>query len=113
MTTMIPATSLDSRSTPGGADILAFRATNVTGSTEIPVEVGRGNRAGAVTAAIAQRMSLPDDVVWALRDDASSALLDEGRPIGDQLAPGAHVTMIPKTHLGGAAHHLGAARCGD
>lgn len=108
MATMIPATEPDRRSAPSGPALLAFHVTNVTRNLEIPVEIGSGIRVDAVTAAIAQRMSLPDDVVWALRDDDTSAFLDEGRAIGDQIAPGAHVTMIPKTHLG-AVQHVGAA----
>ena len=81
-------------------DVLAFRAGNVTGTRELPLEVGRGTTAGEVADGIARMMSLPDDVAYALRDDRSSAFLDEGSPIGDQLAPGARVTITPKTHLG-------------
>ena len=47
-------------------------------------------------------MALPDDVAWALRDDDSSTYLDESRPIGSQIGPGARVTITPQTHLGGA-----------
>lgn len=81
--------------------VLAFRATNVIGSRELPIEVGRELSAGDVTDVIVNRMSLPDDVTWVLRDDRSSAFLDESRPIGDQIEPGARVTVTPKTHLGG------------
>jgi len=49
---------------------------------------------------IVSLMSLPADVPWALRDDGSSAYLDSERPIGDQIEPGARVTITPKTHLG-------------
>ena len=70
------------------------------GDTFIPVEVDRATTVGAITESIAHRMALPDDVAWGLRDDDSSAFLDDTRPIGDQVKPGAHVTAIPKTHLG-------------
>ena len=87
---------------PPASDVLALRATNVTGTREMPLEVQRGLSAGDVAGSIANLMALPDDVPWVLRDDRSSAFLDEGRPIGEQLAPGARVTITPKTHLGGA-----------
>ena len=100
MTQLIPATS----SVPGapgpGEEAFILRASNVTGTQEIPVELDRATTVGAITESIAHRMALPDDVVWGLRDDDSSAFLDDTRPVGDQLKPGAHVTAIPKTHLG-------------
>jgi hypothetical protein len=43
---------------------------------------------------------LPENVPWALRDEQTSAYLDDARPIGEQLHPGARVTVTPKTHLG-------------
>ena len=73
----------------------------MTGSQEIPVEFDTDLSVGSVMDSIAHRMALPTDVAWSLRDDGSSAYLDEDRPIGDQIKPGAHVTVIPKTHLGG------------
>ena len=82
-------------------NVLSFRASNVTDTRELPVDIGRELPAGDVADVIAERMSLPDDVSWVLRDDQSSAFLDESRPIGEQLAPGARVTVTPKTHLGG------------
>lgn len=89
----------ESTHSPRGA--LAFRAGNVTGTRELPIEIGGDLLAGDVTDVLVDRMSLPDDVSWVLRDDVSSAFLDESRPIGDQLEPGAHVTVTPMTHLGG------------
>ncbi len=81
--------------------LLSFRAGNVTGTRELPVEFGRELSVRDVTDVLVDRMALPDDVSWVLRDDRSSAFLDESRPIGDQLEPGAHVTVTPMTHLGG------------
>lgn len=104
-TQLVPATgSVPSDSVSGGAFIL--RASNVTGTQEIPVEVDRATTVGAITESIAHRMALPDDVAWGLRDDDSSAFLDDTRPIGDQVKPGAHVTAIPKTHLGAGIGRL-------
>lgn len=86
---------------PTSKDVLVFHAANVTGSQEIPVEFGADLTVRSVMDSIAHRMALPSDVAWALRDDGSSAYLEEDRPIGDQIKPGTHVTVIPKTHLGG------------
>ncbi len=81
--------------------VLAFRAANVTGTQQIPVEVASSWSVSAVTSSIVDRMSLPDDVSWALRDDGSSAYLDDERTIGDQIEPGTRITITPRAHLGG------------
>jgi hypothetical protein len=83
------------------AGTLAFQAANVTGTQEIPIEIGSGVPVKSVTDSIVHRMALPSDVAWTLRDDGSSSYLDEERPIGDQIEPGAHLTITPKTHLAG------------
>ena len=82
---------------------LTIRAGNVTGTQDIPLEISPGLSVRSVTDSIAHRMVLPTAVTWPLRDDSSSAYLDEDAPIGDQLERGAHVTITPKAHLGGAA----------
>lgn len=82
---------------------LTIHAGNVTGTQEIPVEISPGLSVRSVTDSIAHRMLLPTDVAWTLRDDSSSAFLDADRPIGEQLERGAHVTITPRAHLGGAA----------
>ena len=84
-------------SPPGSLQIFA---SNVTGTHELPSNVSHNLTAGDVTDTIMSLMSLPADVPWALRDDGSSAYLDSERPIGDQIEPGARVTITPKTHLG-------------
>ena len=85
--------------TGGRLDLLA---SNVTGTRNLPFQFDPGLPVRAVTDAIAADMSLPADVPWALRSDDSSAYLDDGRPIGDQLEPGSRVTLTPRSHLGGA-----------
>jgi hypothetical protein len=87
-------------SSPSAHGGLQIFASNVTGTHEVPVDVGPGLSAGDVANSIVSLMSLPADVPWALRDDGSSAYLDSERPIGDQIEPGARVTITPKTHLG-------------
>jgi hypothetical protein len=85
----------------GGGETLLLHATNVTGSQQISVEVGPELSVRSVTDAIAARMALPGDVAWTLRSDDSSAYLDDRSPIGDQIAPGARVSITPRSHLGG------------
>jgi hypothetical protein len=93
--------------TTASPEILAFRAGNVTGTREIPVEYGRGVSVKSVTESIAHRMALPDDVTWSLRNDGSSDYLDEKSRIGDEIEPGDHVTITPKTHFAGCGLRLG------
>jgi hypothetical protein len=82
-------------------ETLGFEATDVTGMHRVAArDVQRRLPAGAVARALASRMALPDNVPWALRDEATSAYLDDDRPIGDQIEPEAHLTLTPKTHLG-------------
>ena len=85
----------------GGTEIpIHFLATNITGTQSIPVDVDGGLTVRSVADSIASRMALPDDVAWALRDDDSSAYLDESQPIGTQIGPSSRVTITPRTHLG-------------
>ena len=80
---------------------LRFRATDVTGTHTLEAHhVEKSLPAGAVARALARRMLLPDNVPWALRDDQTSVYLDQDVAIGDQIEPGADVTITPKTHLG-------------
>ena len=92
---------------PEQSGLLMFLAANVTGSQELPFEMAAGLSVRTVTQSIAERMALPDDVAWSLRDDGSSVYLDEDRPIGDQIAPGAHLTVTPRAHLGGSGSSVG------
>ncbi len=82
---------------------LRFLASNITGTQSVPIEVNGGLSVRAVTDSIVDRMALPDDVGWALRDDESSAYLDDAEPIGAQIGPGTRVTLTPRTLLGAAA----------
>ena len=82
---------------------LPFRASNITGTQYLDVEFGRDLSVRSVTDSIVHRMALPTDVTWTLRDDSSSVYLDDDRPIGDQLARDANVTITPRAHLGGSA----------
>ena len=86
---------------PAGATF-DFEATDVTGTHTLRAEkVQRTLPAGAVANALANRMSLPTNVPWALRDDTTSAFLDDALAIGDQIGPDARVTLTPTTRLPG------------
>jgi hypothetical protein len=92
---------------PVGNDFFSFEAVDVTGTQRLLAQdVERDMPTEAVTRALAARMRLPDNVPWALRLDETSAFLDDQRPIGEQLSPGAHVTVVPKTHLGAGSSRL-------
>ena len=83
------------------ADVLSFEAGDVTGThSVIANDVQKTLPAGTVARALAARMSLPQNVPWALRNESTSTYLEDDKPIGDQLEPGAKVTVTPKTHLG-------------
>ncbi len=84
----------------GTADqMIRFRAQTVTGHEAIEVRFQRSTPADAVAESLADMLGMPGDVPWALRDDNSSAYLDE-RPIGNQIEPDAQITVTPRTHLG-------------
>ena len=82
-------------------DPFRFLATDVTGVHEIEVDDLQPNLpAGAVAQALASRMSLPADVPWTIRDQATSVYLDDEVAIGKQVNSDATLTITPKTHLG-------------
>jgi hypothetical protein len=82
-------------------DSFSFEASDVTGTHQVVANDVQGALpAGAVARALAARMALPENVPWALRDDSTSAFLEDDKPIGQQLQRGARVTVTPKTHLG-------------
>ena len=82
------------------AEAFSFEVNDVTGTyTMTANDVQRSLPAGAVAQALASQMSLPD-TPWALRNDSTAEFLDDDRPIGEQIEPGALVTLTTKTHLG-------------
>lgn len=85
-----------------------FLARNVTATKTLPIEVEPGLAAEAVARAVAELMAMPQDTPWALREDDTAAFLDGDRPIGEQLRPGARVTLTPKAHLGGGSRACAA-----
>jgi hypothetical protein len=81
------------------APSLRVRATDVTGTLEVEADLPPDALAGVVAQSLADRLQLPVDVPWGLRDQRG-AFLDDDRQIGEQVEPNAEVTITPKTHLG-------------
>ena len=88
-------------SNKNGVATLDFQVTDVTGNRQLDVsDVQATTPAGAVATALAERMALPDNVPWSLRD-SRSRVLDDRQPIGDQIGvSGERLTVTPKAHLG-------------
>ena len=84
-----------------GNEFLRFLAIDVTGTHQLEVDdLQRTLPVFQVASTLANRMSLPDNVPWALRDESTSAYLDDSAAIGEQIKPNARVSIIPRTHLG-------------
>ena len=83
-----------------GSDMLSFRAEDVTGSHAAVVSVQPSLPAEAVTRSLVVRLELPDHTPFGLRDESTGAFLDDTKPIGEQIQPGARLTVTTKTHLG-------------
>ena len=82
-------------------DRFGLTATDVTGSHELDVpNIDRSTPAGAVSQALANRLGLPKNVPWGLRNDETADYLDDEAPIGDQIETGSRVVVTPKSHLG-------------
>ena len=78
-----------------------FEAPDVTGTRVLEAHnVQRATPARAVAAALASRMALPGNVPWIMRDDITGAVLEDEKPIGEQIESGAKVVLSPKAHLG-------------
>ena len=80
-----------------------FHARDVTGSHEMDVtDIQRGTLSGAVAQTLAQRMSLPVNVPWSLRDDRTGVWLRDDVALDEQVTEQeeAQLTLTPKSHLG-------------
>jgi len=94
------STTLDTTQAAEKNGRIHFEVTDVTGTKRMPVEMEGELTADDAAQTVAAMMALPNNVPWVLREDASSAYLQGDRAIGDQLRPGARVTVTPRTHLG-------------
>ena len=81
-----------------------FHARDVTGTHDMEVtDIQRGTPSGAVAQSLAQRMDLPVNVPWSLRDDRTGVWLRDDVALDEQVKDEAEaqLTLTPKTHLGG------------
>jgi hypothetical protein len=81
-----------------------FHARDVTGTHEMEVtDIQRGTLSGDVARSLAQRMDLPGNVPWSLRDDQTGVWLRDEVALDEQVKEDAEaqLTLTPKTHLGG------------
>jgi len=90
--------------TQGHVNSMRLRVRDVTGSRFAELELDPGLRVGAITRTLANRMSLPGDTAWALRDERTAAFLDDDASIGDAVDVEdrieASLVMVPRAHLG-------------
>ena len=78
-----------------------FNAVDVTGTRTLEAkDFQRAIPAGLAARTLASQMALPENVPWALRDDATGSYLNPDEEIGMQISPGSTVSVTPKTHLG-------------
>ena len=83
------------------ADDFEFEATDVTAMRSQSVRgVPRSTPAGPLARTLAERMDLPTDTPWSLRSDATGTILEDDKPIADQISSGERVTLTPRSHLG-------------
>jgi hypothetical protein len=100
--TQMELTDTDPNQKTSSDETLAFEAEDVTGTLTVEAkDVSRSAMAGAVAKALAQRMALPPNVPWIIRENRTGSYLNENKPIGDQIQTGDRVSLSPKTHLGG------------
>jgi hypothetical protein len=88
----------------GAARLLNVRVRDVTGTHFASMDLDPSLRVSAVADAVANRMALPSDTAWALRDDSTASFLPDDASIADALGPGARTSVslvaTPKAHLG-------------
>lgn len=94
-------TVLTKEKTESAESMIRFRAQGVTGSDAIEVKFQRSTPGDAVARSLANMLGMPEDTPYGIRNDSTSAYLED-RAIGDQIEPGARLTVVPKTHLGGS-----------
>lgn len=98
-------TTTESRTatTQSSRDTVRFVARDPIGSRETIVDdIERGTPVSQVAQSVASRLGQVPDVVYALRSDRTGQVLDDDRPIDEQIGedPSISLTLTPKAHLG-------------
>jgi hypothetical protein len=88
----------------GTPAVMHVTIRDVTGTNHARLELDPQLRVGAVAEAVAERMALPADTTWALRDESTAAFLDDEVAIGDALGSEDRTSVAlvatPRAHLG-------------
>ena len=81
---------------------VSFTARDITGLHEITVDdMPAAAPAGEVARSLANRLNLPANVPWSLRNDTSTEYLKDDLDLASQLPEtGAKLTITPRSHLG-------------
>ena len=85
-----------------GRGTVSFTARDITGLHEVTVsDMPAAAQAGQVARSVANRLNLPVNVPWSLRDDRSGEYLKDDADLASQVPEtGANLTITPRTHLG-------------
>lgn len=88
----------------GTPALMRVTVRDVTGTHHAELELDPQLRVGAVAEAVADRMTLPPDTSWALRDESTAAFLDDEVAIGDAVGSedrtSVSLVATPRAHLG-------------
>jgi len=85
-----------------GPGTVSFTARDITGLNEITVTDMPGAAPVVdVARSLANRLNLPTDVPWSLRNDRSGEYLKDDADLASQVPEkGSKLTITPRTHLG-------------
>lgn len=87
---------------PGALGTVSFTARDITGSHEVTVsDMPAATPVGDVARSLANRLNLPANVAWSLRNDRTGDYLKDDADLASQVPEqGAKLTITPRTHLG-------------
>ena len=85
-----------------GPGTVSLTARDIAGLNEITVtDMPGAAPVGDVARSLANRLNLPTDVPWSLRNDRSGEYLKDDADLASQVPEaGAKFTITPRTHLG-------------
>ena len=86
---------------------LRLAVRDVTGTHTAELDLDPELRVGEVAETLAERLSLPRDTAWALRDEVTAGFLDDDASIGEAVERDGDtrtsLVLTAKAHLGGGA----------
>jgi hypothetical protein len=90
-------------SDPVDDTLLRVRASTVTGTSSVLLDVDRGTRVGDLSRAISARLNLPESSTYSLREATRGEYFDDEASIGDMARNGEselELEASPRAHLG-------------